>query len=537
MKNNIKKLSIAELKKIAQELNLEFDPNIKKNDLIILIEESDNNSANTNSNNSDSQKADDSKKSQESKNSKDNSKENSKEKSNNSKEDSKVNSKENSNDSKDDSQNQNHNNGKKVRKRFGKNSSGSENIDDNLEEGQEVEYKAVAGILDTHENYAFLRVNGYLASSDDFFVPVQMVRKLKLRKGDTVVALAPFYTGEGNKTKNNRIPVSKIISINGINAEELDGQQRINFDKLTPIFPDSILRLEKSGEKNTLTTRIIDLFSPIGKGQRGMIVAPPKAGKTIMLQQVANAIKQNNEEVHLMVLLIDERPEEVTDMRQNVKDAEVIASTFDRPASEHITCADLTIERAKRLVEQGEDVVILLDSITRLARAYNTMAPQTGRVMSGGVDSMALYPPKKFFGAARNIQGGGSLTIIATALIETGSKMDEVIFEEFKGTGNMELKLSRTLADKRLYPAIDIIASGTRHEELLMTNEELQIIYSLRQVLSNGEAEDAIKTLREKMKGLKTNSEFLMTISKNLPANHAMQNLNAGEGKRGFEYQ
>jgi transcription termination factor Rho len=293
-----------------------------------------------------------------------------------------------------------------------------------------------------------------------------------------------------------------------------EAKQRIEFAKLVPLYPQERLRLET--EPGILTTRIIDLVSPIGKGQRGLIVSPPKAGKTMVLQAIANAITTNNPEVHLMVVLVDERPEEVTDMQRNVK-GEVIASTFDRPAEDHTTVAELAIERAKRLVEMGHDVVILLDSITRLGRAYNIAAPASGRILSGGVDSAALYPPKKFFGAARNIEGGGSLTILATALVDTGSRMDEVIFEEFKGTGNMELKLERKLADKRIFPAVDINQSGTRKEELLMSPEELKINWKLRRVLTALDQQQAIELLMTKLRESKTNMEFLNQIQKTTP--------------------
>jgi len=290
-----------------------------------------------------------------------------------------------------------------------------------------------------------------------------------------------------------------------------EARNRVEFGKLTPLYPQERLRLET--EPNVLTTRVIDLIAPIGKGQRGLIVSPPKAGKTMVLQSIANAITTNNPECHLMVVLVDERPEEVTDMQRSVK-GEVIASTFDRPAEDHTTVAELAIERAKRLVEMGHDVVILLDSITRLGRAYNIAAPASGRILSGGVDSAALYPPKKFFGAARNIEDGGSLTILATALVETGSKMDEVIFEEFKGTGNMELKLDRKFADKRIFPAVDVDASGTRKEEILMGPEELNIVWKLRRVLHALDSQQALELLLEKMKGTKSNVEFLMQVQK-----------------------
>jgi transcription termination factor Rho len=298
-------------------------------------------------------------------------------------------------------------------------------------------------------------------------------------------------------------------TVNGVPVDE--AVPRVEFGKLVPLYPQERLRLET--EPGILTTRVIDLIAPIGKGQRGLIVAPPKAGKTMVLQAIANAISINNPEVHLMVVLVDERPEEVTDMTRSVK-GEVIASTFDRPAEDHTVIAELAIERAKRLVELGHDVVVLLDSITRLGRAYNIAAPASGRILSGGVDSAALYPPKKFFGAARNIEDGGSLTILATALIETGSRMDEVIFEEFKGTGNMELILDRRLADKRIFPAVNVVSSSTRKEEILMGSEELNIVWKLRRVLHALEPQAALELLLEKMKGTKSNVEFLMQIQK-----------------------
>jgi transcription termination factor Rho len=304
----------------------------------------------------------------------------------------------------------------------------------------------------------------------------------------------------------------RLDTVNGVDPEQ--GRNRPDFNKLTPLYPQDRLRLET--EPNVLTTRVIDLVAPIGKGQRGLIVSPPKAGKTMVLQAIANAITTNNPEVHLMVVLVDERPEEVTDMQRSVK-GEVIASTFDRPADDHTTVAELSIERAKRLVELGHDVVVLLDSITRLGRAYNLAAPASGRILSGGVDSTALYPPKRFFGAARNIENGGSLTILATALVETGSRMDEVIFEEFKGTGNMELKLDRKLADKRIFPAVDVDASGTRKEEILMAPDELQTTWKLRRVLHALDMQQALELLLNKMKVTKSNYEFLLQVQKTSP--------------------
>ncbi|MBC7593481.1 MAG: transcription termination factor Rho, partial [Kineosporiaceae bacterium] len=368
----------------------------------------------------------------------------------------------------------------------------------------------VAGILDILDNYAFVRTTGYLPGENDVYVSLSMVRKWGLRKGDAVVGqVRQAHEGE-RKEKFN--PMVRIDSVNGMTIEEAN--KRVQFSKLTPLYPSERLRLET--ESGDLTTRIIDIVSPIGKGQRGLIVSPPKAGKTMVLQAIANAITTNNPECHLMVVLVDERPEEVTDMQRTVK-GEVIASTFDRPAEDHTTVAELAIERAKRLVELGHDVVVLLDSITRLGRAYNLAAPASGRIMSGGVDSSALYPPKKFFGAARNIEDGGSLTILATALIETGSRMDEVIFEEFKGTGNMELRLRREFADKRIYPAIDVDASGTRREELLMAKDELAVVWKLRRVLSGLDGQQGLELMIEKLKSTKSNIEFLMQINKTMP--------------------
>ena len=369
----------------------------------------------------------------------------------------------------------------------------------------------VRGLLDLRdEGYGFLRTSGYLASSRDVYVSVGQVRKHGLRKGD-VVEGACRPAGPSEKYP----ALVRIDSVAGLPPEE--ARQRRRFEDLTPLFPDERLRLELPGDPANATARIVDLISPIGKGQRGMIVSPPKAGKTTILKQVAHSIEANNPDVHLIVLLVDERPEEVTDMRRSVK-GEVIASTFDRPADEHTAVAELTIERAKRLVELGKDVVIVLDGITRLARAYNLSQPATGRIMSGGVDSGALYPPKRFFGAARNIEEGGSLTILATALVETGSKMDEVIFEEFKGTGNMELRLDRRLSERRLYPAIDVNASSTRHEELLFDRNQLQQIWKLRRVLnalsSEGNAAAGLELLIDKLRTTRSNDEFLLEIAK-----------------------
>lgn len=371
----------------------------------------------------------------------------------------------------------------------------------------------IAGILDVLENYAFVRTTGYLPGQQDVYVSLGQVKKYNLRKGDAVVGAIkqPREGEQQGRQKYNALV--KVDSVNGLSVE--DAANRVEFSKLTPLYPQERLRLETAHEK--LTQRIIDLVAPIGKGQRGLIVAPPKAGKTIVLQQIANAIAQNNPEAHLMVVLVDERPEEVTDMQRTVK-GEVIASTFDRPAEDHTTVAELAIERAKRLVELGRDVVVLLDSITRLGRAYNVSAPTSGRVLSGGVDASALYPPKRFFGAARNIENGGSLTILATALVETGSKMDEVIFEEFKGTGNMELRLSRQLADKRIFPAVDINASSTRREEMLLSPDEVKITWKLRRALAGLSPEQALASILDKLKETQSNVEFLVQMQKSIPA-------------------
>lgn len=365
----------------------------------------------------------------------------------------------------------------------------------------------VAGILDILDNYAFVRTTGYLPGSNDVYVSLAQVRKNGLRKGDAITG-AVRQPREGERREKFNALV-RLDTINGMAPDQARG--RAEFSKLIPLYPQDRLRLET--DPGVLTTRIIDLVSPIGKGQRGLIVSPPKAGKTMVLQSIANAITENNPECHLMVVLVDERPEEVTDMQRTVK-GEVINSTFDRPAEDHTTVAELAIERAKRLVEMGIDVVVLLDSITRLGRAYNLAAPASGRILSGGVDSTALYPPKRFFGAARNIENGGSLTILATALVETGSRMDEVIFEEFKGTGNMELKLNRQLADKRIFPAVDVVASSTRKEEILMAGEELNIIWKLRRVLHALDAQQALELLLERMKDTKSNPEFLLQVQK-----------------------
>ncbi len=371
----------------------------------------------------------------------------------------------------------------------------------------------VSGIVDILDNYAFLRTSGYLPGPGDAYLPMSTVRKAGLRRGD-VVAGAIKQPKESERSREKYSPLVRIDSVNGADPEK--AKNRPEFNKLTPLYPQSRLKLETPSTTN-LTGRVIDLVSPIGKGQRGLIVSPPKAGKTMVMQAIANAIAANNPEVHLMIVLVDERPEEVTDF-QRTTSGEVIASTFDRPAEDHTMISELAIERAKRLVELGHDVVVLLDGITRLGRAYNLAAPASGRILSGGVDSAALYPPKKFFGAARNIENGGSLTILATALIETGSKMDEVIFEEFKGTGNMELRLRRELADKRIFPAIDVDASGTRREELLMGRDELGIIWKLRRALSGLDDQAALEMLLSRMRKTTDNHEFLLSVLKTTPA-------------------
>ena len=365
----------------------------------------------------------------------------------------------------------------------------------------------VEGLLDLRdEGYGFLRTGGYLASGKDVYVSLSQVRRFALRKGDYVNgASRPASSSEKYPA------LLRIDTVNGMTPDE--ARTRARFEDLTPLFPDQKLRLEVPGDTNNMVARIVDLISPIGKGQRGLIVSPPKAGKTTVLKQIAHSIETNNPEVHLMVLLVDERPEEVTDMRRSVK-GEVVSSTFDRPSEEHTQVAELAIERAKRLVEMGKDVVIVLDGITRLARAYNLAAPASGRILSGGVDSAALYPPKKFFGSARNIEEGGSLTILATALIETGSRMDEVIFEEFKGTGNMELRLDRKLAERRIYPSIDVDGSSTRHEELLFERTQLQQVWKLRRVLNALEGGAGLELLMDKIRTTKSNDEFLAEIAK-----------------------
>jgi transcription termination factor Rho len=370
---------------------------------------------------------------------------------------------------------------------------------------------SVEGVVDVLDNYAFVRTSGYLSGPDDVYVSMAQIKKYGLRRGDAVTG-AVRATREGEQRRDKYNPLVRLDTINGMDPEE--ARRRPEFYKLTPLYPQERLRLET--EPHILTTRVIDLVMPIGKGQRALIVSPPKAGKTMIQQAIANAIARNNPECHLMVVLVDERPEEVTDMQRSVK-GEVIASTFDRPPQDHTTVAELAIERAKRLVELGHDVVVLLDSITRLGRAYNLAAPASGRILSGGIDSTALYPPKRFLGAARNIENGGSLTIIANALVETGSMMDTVIFEEFKGTGNAELKLDRKIADKRVFPAIDIDPSGTRKEDLLLAPDEYAIVIKLRKVLHSLESQAALDLLLDKLKQTRTNIEFLMQIAKTTP--------------------
>ena len=377
--------------------------------------------------------------------------------------------------------------------------------------GGEDNLAPIAGILDIQENHAFVRTSGYLPGPNDVYVTLGNVRRWGLRGGDAVAG-AVRLPREGERQRQKYNALVRVDSVNGMTIEQ--AQARREFGKLTPVYPSEQLRMESSPK--AYTPRVIDLVAPVGKGQRGLIVSPPKAGKTMVIQQMAKAIELNNPEVHLMVVLVDERPEEVTDMR-SIVNGEVIASTFDRPASDHTTVAELAIERAKRLVELGQDVVVLLDSLTRLSRAYNLAAPASGRILSGGVDASALYPPKKFFGAARNISEGGSLTIIASALVETGSKMDEVIFEEFKGTGNMELRLSRQLAERRIFPAIDVNASGTRREEMLFKPEELRIMWRLRRVLGTLDQQQGLELVLDKLKETQSNAEFLMLIQKTTP--------------------
>jgi transcription termination factor Rho len=369
----------------------------------------------------------------------------------------------------------------------------------------------VEGYLDLRdEGYGFIRVNNYLASKSDSYVPVKLSRQYGLRRGDHVAAMS---RPAGRNEKNPA--VLEILSVNGRPPE--DAKRRTRFEDLTALFPDQRLHMEDGSDPTNMTARIIDLVCPIGKGQRGLIVSPPKAGKTTVMKTIATSIERNNPEVRLIVLLVDERPEEVTDMRRTIK-GEVIASTFDKPSDQHTQIAEMAIEKAKRMVEYGEDVVVMLDGITRLSRAYNLAAPASGRILSGGIDAGALYPPKRFFGAARNVEEGGSLTILATALVETNSRMDEAVFEEFKGTGNMELRLDRKLAERRIYPAIDVDASSTRHEELLFDRKQLQMVWKLRRVLSglaaDGNAAPGLELLVDRLKTFRTNDEFLTEIAK-----------------------
>uniref|UniRef100_UPI0028EA61D9 transcription termination factor Rho n=1 Tax=Corynebacterium variabile TaxID=1727 RepID=UPI0028EA61D9 len=397
---------------------------------------------------------------------------------------------------------------------------GSQGGNQNNQNNQGEPPTPVAGILDfVDANTAFIRTTGYHAGSTDIYVPIQMVRKFGMRHGDAITGtIRPgkqqtANNGQGrNRNRGKYTQLHSVDTVNGLSPE--DAAKRPNFHKLTPLYPNQRLRLETTPK--ILTTRVIDLIMPIGKGQRALIVSPPKAGKTTILQDIANAIAVNNPECHLMVVLVDERPEEVTDMQRSVK-GEVIASTFDRPPNEHTAVAELAIERAKRLVEQGQDVVVLLDSITRLGRAYNNSSPASGRILSGGVDSNALYPPKRFLGAARNIENGGSLTIIATAMVETGSAGDTVIFEEFKGTGNAELKLDRKIAERRLFPAVDVNPSGTRKDDLLLGPEEARLMHKLRRILSALDPQAAIDLMIKQLRKTKTNGEFMMQIASSAP--------------------
>ena len=401
---------------------------------------------------------------------------------------------------------------------------GGGNNDRDTELREDDVVQPVAGILDVLDNYAFVRTSGYLAGTNDVYVSMNMVRKNGLRRGDAIMgAVRVAREGEGggqgnnNSNQNPRQKFNPLVRLDSVNGGPVDdARNRPEFGKLTPLYPNERLRLETTPDR--LTTRVIDLIMPIGKGQRALIVSPPKAGKTMILQSIANAITTNNPECHLMVILVDERPEEVTDMQRSVK-GEVIASTFDRPPSDHTAVAELAIERAKRLVEQGKDVVVLLDSITRLGRAYNNASPASGRILSGGVDSTALYPPKRFLGAARNIEDGGSLTIIATAMVETGSTGDTVIFEEFKGTGNAELKLDRKISERRVFPAVDVNPSGTRKDELLLSTDEFGVVHKLRRVLSGLDSHQAIDLLMSQLRKTKNNYEFLVQVSKTTPQN------------------
>ena len=411
--------------------------------------------------------------------------------------------------------------GRRSRRRRERNRGGGRQNDGDTEVRDDDVLQPVAGILDVLDNYAFVRTSGYLAGQNDVYVSMNMIRRHGLRRGDAITGAVKMPRdgeghGGGGGGGKNRQKFNPLVRIDTVNGSPLDQvKNRPDFGKLTPLYPNQRLRLET--EKNILSTRVIDLIMPIGKGQRALIVSPPKAGKTTILQNIANAIATNNPECHLMVVLVDERPEEVTDMQRSVK-GEVIASTFDRPPSDHTQVAELAIERAKRLVELGQDVVVLLDSITRLGRAYNNSSPASGRILSGGVDSTALYPPKRFFGAARNIENGGSLTIIATAMVETGSAGDTVIFEEFKGTGNAELKLDRRIPERRVFPAVDVGPSGTRKEELLMSPEEAGIMHKLRRVLSGLDAHQAIDLLMSQLRKTNTNYEFLLQVAKTTPS-------------------
>ncbi|MFL0578593.1 transcription termination factor Rho [Dietzia sp. 179-F 9C3 NHS] len=415
--------------------------------------------------------------------------------------------------------------GRRSRRRRERNRGGNRQNDGEPQVNEDDVLQPVAGILDVLDNYAFVRTSGYLAGSNDVYVSMNMIRRHGLRRGDAVTGAVKMPRdgqdgghgggGGGGGGGKNRQKFNPLVRLDTVNGGPVDAaRNRPEFGKLTPLYPNQRLRLET--EKNILSTRVIDLIMPIGKGQRALIVSPPKAGKTTILQNIANAISTNNPECHLMVVLVDERPEEVTDMQRSVK-GEVIASTFDRPPSDHTQVAELAIERAKRLVEMGQDVVVLLDSITRLGRAYNNSSPASGRILSGGVDSTALYPPKRFLGAARNIEHGGSLTIIATAMVETGSAGDTVIFEEFKGTGNAELKLDRRIAERRVFPAVDVGPSGTRKEELLMSPEEAGIMHKLRRVLSGLDSHQAIDLLMSQLRKTTTNYEFLLQVAKTTP--------------------
>ncbi|CPR09948.1 hypothetical protein BN971_01674 [Mycobacterium bohemicum DSM 44277] len=420
-------------------------------------------------------------------------------------------SNQNQNQQDDDGEGRQGRRGRRFRDRRRRGERSADGADAELREDDVVQ--PVAGILDVLDNYAFVRTSGYLAGPHDVYVSMNMVRKNGLRRGDAVTgAVRVPRDGEQPNQRQKFNPLVRLDSVNGGPVE--DAKKRPEFSKLTPLYPNQRLRLETTPDR--LTTRVIDLIMPIGKGQRALIVSPPKAGKTTILQDIANAITKNNPECHLMVVLVDERPEEVTDMTRSVK-GEVIASTFDRPPSDHTSVAELAIERAKRLVEQGKDVVVLLDSITRLGRAYNNASPASGRILSGGVDSTALYPPKRFLGAARNIEEGGSLTIIATAMVETGSTGDTVIFEEFKGTGNAELKLDRKISERRVFPAVDVNPSGTRKDELLLSPDEFAVVHKLRRVLSGLDSHQAIDLLMSQLRKTKTNYEFLVQVSKTTP--------------------